>query len=115
MQLRRDLYPHYTFHAGMYKQEFIEFYSCIKLLYHMKCQEKEINTDRNQSKKVLINKPVSITIYKEVYIMSVIITSAIVALVIAAYEKSGLRKTSHITHEMVTGSNTQVTVLRQPR
>ncbi|WP_156885133.1 hypothetical protein [Oribacterium sp. NK2B42] len=47
--------------------------------------------------------------------MSVIITSAIVALVIAAYEKSGLRKTSHITHEMVTGSNTQVTVLRQPR
>ena len=81
----------------------------------MKCQEKEINTDRNQSKKVLINNSVSITIHKEVYIMSVIITSAIIGLVITAYEKSDLRKTSHITHEMITGSNTQLTVLKQPR
>ena len=62
-----------------------------------------------------MNTSVSITNYKEVYIMSFIITSAIIGVVIAAYEKSGLRKASHITHEMVTGSNTQVTILKQPR
>ena len=47
--------------------------------------------------------------------MSTIITLAIIAVVIGAYEKSDLRKTSHITREMVTGSNKQVTVLSQPR
>lgn len=47
--------------------------------------------------------------------MSTIITLAIIAVVIGTYEKSGLRKVSHITHEMVAGSNTQVTVLTQPR
>lgn len=47
--------------------------------------------------------------------MSTIITLAFIAVVIGAYEKSDLRKTSHITHEMVTGSNTQLTVLTQPR
>ncbi len=46
--------------------------------------------------------------------MSTIITLAIIAVLIGAYEKSDLHKTSHITHEMVTGSNKQVTVLTQP-
>ncbi len=47
--------------------------------------------------------------------MSTIITLAIIAIVIGTYEKSDLHKTSHISHEMVTGSNKQVTVLSQPR
>ncbi|MBP3805067.1 MAG: hypothetical protein J6I76_14485 [Oribacterium sp.] len=47
--------------------------------------------------------------------MSVIVTLAVIGAVIAAYEKSGLRKASHITHEMVTGSNNKLTLLKQPR
>ncbi len=46
--------------------------------------------------------------------MTTIISIAIITVVLSAYEHSNLRKSSHITHDEVTGSNEQITVMVQP-
>lgn len=46
--------------------------------------------------------------------MTTIITIAIITLILAAYEHSGLRKISHFSRDKVTGRNEQITVMRQP-
>ena len=70
---------------------------------------------KNKNRKAVSSTNEVLDNHKEVFTMSTIITLAFIAVVIGAYEKSDLRKTSHITHEMVTGSNTQLTILTQPR